>query len=57
MMSLQEIREKLADSNISAVARKVGMPQPQLARLMRSQKANPTAKTLERITDYLESIR
>jgi DNA-binding phage protein len=54
MLSLQEIREKLQDSNISAVARKIGMPQPQMWRLMNHPDPNPTMKTLERVTAYLE---
>ena len=54
MLSLQEIREKLQDSNLSAVARKIGMSQPQMWRLMNHPDPNPTIKTLERVTAYLE---
>jgi DNA-binding phage protein len=54
MLSLQEIRTKLQDSNLSAVARKIGMPQPQMWRLMNHPDPNPTIKTLERVTAYLE---
>lgn len=54
MLSLQEIREKLQDSNLSAVARKIGMSQPQMWRLMKHTNPNPTIKTLERMTAYLE---
>lgn len=54
MLSLQEIREKLKDSNHSAVARKIGMSQPQMWRLMNHQDPNPTIKTLERVTDYID---
>lgn len=55
MLSLEEIRSKLKDSNISAVARKIGMSQPQMWRLMNHPNPNPTIKTLERVTSYLEA--
>lgn len=54
MLSLEEIRSKLKDSNISAVARKIGMSQPQMWRLMNHPDPNPTIKTLERVTYYIE---
>lgn len=54
MLSLQEIRKKLQDANHSAVARKIGMSQPQFWRLMNHPDPNPTIKTLERVTAYLE---
>lgn len=54
MLSLQEIRTKLQDANLSAVARKIGMTQPQMWRLMNHPDPNPTIRTLERLTAYLE---
>lgn len=54
MLSLEEIRSKLKDSNLSAVARRIGMSQPQMWRLMNHPDPNPTIKTLERVTSYLE---
>lgn len=54
MLSLQEIREKLQECNLAAVGRKIGMSQPQIWRLMNHPSPNPTIKTLERVTAYLE---
>ena len=54
MLSLQEIREKLKDMNLSAVSRSIGMHRQQMWKLANDKSSNPTAQTLERLTEYLE---
>lgn len=54
MMCLEEIKRKMQDRNISAVAKKVGMSQPQLWRILNHPAPNPTIKTMERLTSYLD---
>lgn len=55
MLSLQEIREKLKDMNLSAVSRSIGMHRQQMWKLINDESSNPTSQTLERLTAYLES--
>lgn len=54
MLSLQEIREKLKDMNLSAVSRSIGMHRQQMWKLINDESSNPTAQTLERLTAYLD---
>jgi transcriptional regulator with XRE-family HTH domain len=54
MLCLAEIREKLKDMNLSAVSRSIGMHRQQLWMLANNENSNPTAKTLERLTEYFE---
>ena len=54
MLSLQEIREKLKDMNLSAVSRSIGMHRQQMCKLINDESSNPTAQTLERLTAYLD---
>lgn len=55
MLSLDEIRKKIQDHNLSAVARATGMHRQHLWRLVSGDLNNPTMRTLERLTEYLES--
>jgi len=54
MLSLQEIREKLKDMNLSAVSRSIGMHRQQLWKLANDESSNPTLQTLERFTEYFK---
>lgn len=54
MMTLAQIREALKDKNIAYVAREIGMTRQQLWLVATGVNANPTQKTLERISEYLE---
>ena len=54
MMTLPQIREQLKDRNIAYVAREIGMTRQQLWLIATGVHANPTQKTLERISEYLE---
>lgn len=54
MMTLKQIRAVLADRNMSEVARRIGMSRQQLWLIVNGISPNPTIKTLERISEYLE---
>ena len=53
MLTLREIRQRLADRNLSEVARRIGMHRQQLWVIVNGINANPTARTLQRLSDYL----
>ena len=53
MMRLREIRAALSDRNLGEVSRRLGMNRQQLWAIANGLTANPTARTLERISDYL----
>lgn len=55
MLTLEKIRARLADRNLSEVARRIGMDRQQLWVIAVGKNDNPTIKTLKRISDYLES--
>lgn len=55
ILRLSEIRKILADRNLSAVARGAGISRPVLYQIM-SEKTDPRYSTLERLSDYLESV-
>jgi len=53
MLTLDEIREQLADRNIKAVAQKAGIHPNAVYRFMKGQ-SNPSYETVRRLCDYLE---
>ena len=53
MLTLKEIRAELSDRNLAEVARRVGMSRQQLWLIANGVNANPTLRTLERLSDYL----
>lgn len=55
MLTLPEVRHRLADRNLAEVARRIGMTRQQLWLIVNGQNQNPTIRTLEKISDYLES--
>lgn len=55
MLTLKEIRHQLSDRNIAKVAERIGMKRQQLWLIANGQNQNPTLKTLQRISDYLEA--
>lgn len=55
MLTPDKIRKALADRNLSEVARRIGMHRQQLWLIAAGINRNPTAKTLEKISDYLEA--
>lgn len=53
-MEIEEIRKKLSERGIAKVARKIGMNRQQLWRIANGSNTNPTLRTIERISEYLE---
>lgn len=54
MLTINQIKESLADRNLSEVARRIGMRRQQLWLIVNGISPNPTLKTMERISTYLE---
>lgn len=54
MLTINQIKEALADRNLSEVARRIGMRRQQLWLIVNGISPNPTIKTMERISSYLE---
>jgi len=53
MLSIDEIKRKLEDRNLSAVARKVGITRAYLGMIMKGQR-KPSYDVLEKLSKYLE---
>jgi len=54
MMTIKQIRAALTDQNLSDAARKIGMTRQQLWLIVHGQNANPTLRTMERISEHFE---
>lgn len=54
MLTIEQVRARLTDRNISEVASRIGMNRQQLWMIATGKNSNPTIKTLKRISDYLE---
>lgn len=54
MLTINQIKEALADRNLSEVARRIGMRRQQLWLIVNGISPNPTLKTMQRISTYLE---
>ena len=54
MLTINQIKEAIADRNLSEVARRIGMRRQQLWLIVNGISPNPTLKTMERISTYLE---
>lgn len=54
MLTIKQIKEALADRNLSEVARRIGMRRQQLWLIVNGISPNPTLKTMQRISTYLE---
>lgn len=57
MLTLNEIKERLQDRNISVIADKTGLNVATIHKIKRSDKANPTYETIKILSDYLEQNR
>lgn len=53
MLTLDQIRERLEDSNLKAVSEKAGVHYNAVYRFMNGQ-SNPSYETVRKICDYLE---
>lgn len=56
MMGLQEIKDSLKDKNFSEVGRAVNKSRQQIWEIAHGINSNPKTKTLESLSDYLESL-
>ena len=54
MLSLEEIREKLKDRNLSEVSRRTGIGYANLAAIANGTRNNPSYQVLKPLCDYLE---
>lgn len=54
MKTLEQIRAALADRNLLAVANATGTAYNTLRDIANNPQANPTYKTLKKLSDYLE---
>ena len=54
MLTLEEIREKLADRNLKEVSRRTGVGYANLHAIAKGIKSNPTYSVLKPVSDYLE---
>ncbi len=55
MLTLEEIKKRLAESNLKAVAEKAGVHYNSLYRLAKAD-ANPSYDTVKKLSDYLERL-
>lgn len=53
MLSLDEIRKRLADRRLAVVAQAIGLSYVTLLDLRDAQRPNPTLRTMELLSDYL----
>lgn len=54
MLTLEEIRERLADRNLKEVSRRTGIGYANLHAIHTGLKNNPTYSVLKPLSDYLE---
>jgi transcriptional regulator with XRE-family HTH domain len=53
MLTLEQIKERLGDKNLSEVARRVGLTGAYLSAIVRGVKVNPSYETVKKLSDYL----
>jgi DNA-binding phage protein len=53
MLSVKEIKEKLEDRNLSAVARNTGLPYTAIYHLMNDGGIRPSTDVVEKLSEYL----
>jgi len=56
MLTIEEIREKLQDKNLEAVARRTGLSRQTLSNIRNDKVIAPSYKTIKIISDYLEGV-
>lgn len=54
MLTLEEIKKKLSDRNISAVAKNIGMTRQFISAVKTGKAPNPSYDTVKKLSDYLE---
>lgn len=54
MLTLEQIKEKLQDRNLTKVAKAVDLTRPFLSGIRSGKVPNPSYDTIKRLSDYLE---
>jgi transcriptional regulator with XRE-family HTH domain len=54
MLTIEQIREKLKDKNLSEVGRRIGFTGAYLSAICRGVAKNPSYEMVKKISDYLE---
>lgn len=57
MLTLPQIREALADRNLTKVSEAVGIHRNTLSAIRDGVHVNPTLRTLQALSDYLSALR
>ena len=55
MLTLEEIRKRLNDRNISVVAKSIGMTRQFVSAVKSGRAPNPSYETVKKLSDYLEN--
>lgn len=55
MLTLEQIKERLSDKNLSEVARRIGVTGAYLSAIVRGSKVNPSYEIVKKLSDYLEN--
>lgn len=57
MLTIEEIREKLSDRNLSEVGRRLGIKPTWMTDFVRNKRPNPSYEMVKKLSDYLEQNR
>ena len=55
MLTLEEIRIKMQDRNVTKVAERIGVTRVHLSTILNNTKSNPSYRIVKSLSDYLES--
>lgn len=54
MLTIEEIKEKLKDRNLTEVAKNIGVTGAYLSAIRNGTKLNPSYEVVKKLSDYLE---
>lgn len=54
MLTLEKIKQKLEDKNLSVVARRIGLTPAYLSAICRGTAKNPSYAVIKKISEYLD---
>lgn len=54
MLTVEQMKEKLADRNLEVVAERTGLSRQTLSHIRTGKLTNPSYKTIKALSDYLE---
>lgn len=55
MLTIEEIRIKMQDRNVTKVAKSIGVSRVYLSMILNNKKSNPSYKIIKALSDYLEA--